>query len=422
MNLQPTSDGRYRWTNTLETGQEVAITARDVRREHTGLHAKIGLGFDGNILAHDTFNIGRNEDRGRLVKSAFSRLKRLGKLAVITYDETDFKADLDIFCLTLEDEFDNRYAGDMLLPERNTGNHYALKPWLVDGGGTIAFGPPKAGKSYLSLVICQCIMYGISKFWPVQQQVVCYVNLERSERSMKHRLALVNEVLGLGYDKGIPMVNARGQSLDRVMQSVRTTVTRHKATIIAIDSISRAGVGSLVKDDTANRLIDMASSLSQTWWAIGHTPRDNGTHVFGSTMFEAGYDVGVAVMSERRGNTIGLMLQMTGANDIPMAKPAYYALEFTEAPDGEDSWLSGFRGSREGEFPQLQASRIKSQIQNIKDYLTNIGAATVSDIAKFTGIKVEDAVKLLNTHDFQLSGRQGGNPMYKISESAYVDS
>ena len=412
MDLTPTSDGRYRWERALGTGEKVAIVAKDVRKERTGLHANIGIGFEGAVLAHDTYNVGRNEDRGRLAKSAAEKLKRRSELAFAAYPAIDIKDDLDTFCLELGRVFDEQFTGEMLIPKRHAGSPYALRPWIVDGGGTIFFGPPKAGKSFLSLLMCQSIMYGLPTFWPVRKQVVCYVNLERSKRSMENRLALVNGVMELG-DKGMPMVNARGQSLDRVAQSVRETVRKYKATIIWIDSISRSGVGSLVHDDSANRLIDMASGLCETWAAIGHTPREDGTHSYGSVMFEAGQDVGVQVSSEHRNDEVGLMLRMQGANDIPMAKPQFYALSFT---GGEESALQGFRMAKEGEFPGFSLQQPGSRFEQVRDYIMQVGGtATPGDIVKHTGMKYPDVSKLLHTSAFQFIRKEGKNAYYGVA-------
>ncbi len=403
MDLTPTSEGRYRWEKPLPTGEKVLLVAKEVRKERTGLHANIGIGFEGAVLAHDTFNVGRNEDRGRLAKSAGEKLKRRSALAFEAYPAIDIKDDLDTFCLELGRLFDEQFTGDMLIPKRHTGSPYALRPFIVDGGGTIFFGPPKAGKSFLGLLMCQSIMYQVETFWPVRKQVVCYVNLERSKRSMENRLALVNDVMGLG-DKGMPMVNARGQSLERVAQSVRATVQRYKATIIWIDSISRSGVGSLVHDDSANRLIDMASGLCETWGAIGHTPREDGSHSYGSVMFEAGQDVGVQVVSERRDNEVGLMLRMQGANDIPLAKPQFYALSFT---GGEESALQGFRHARESEFPGFTLAQPSPPYDQIVAHLAIVGMATAFEVQRATGLPLGTINKVLGGPGFSLVKREG---------------
>ena len=101
------------------------------------------------------------------------------------------------------------------------------------------------------------------------------------------------------------------------------------------------------------------------------------------------------------------------------AKSEYFVLT-GQANEDDDDYEARMNSFNDWYILQFMSKRNTRTV--IKDYLTNIGAATVSDIAKFTGIKVEDAVKLLNTHDFQLSGREGGNPMYKIAVSAYVES
>ena len=415
MDLAATSEGRYRWERPLGTGDKIVVTAMDVRQERTGLHAHIGIGFSGSIAAHDVFNVGRNEERQRLSKSASSQIRKRSNLAHDEYDELTLKADLDEFCLELDRVFNERFIADVMLPKRRDGTPYALRPFIVKGGGTVFFGAPGAGKSNLSLIMCQCLTHGLQNFWPCVATKVCYVNLERSADSMRHRLSMINSILGLG-EKGMIMVNARGESLDRVSRSVKATVSRHKAEIVWIDSISRAGVGSLVHDDSANKLIDVASSLSQTWAAIGHTPRDDSSHSYGSVMFEAGEDVGVQVSSERRGNTLGIMLQMRKANDIPIAKTVYYALEFEESADGQDSWLSGFRPALEKEFPGFIEHKAMTRVDQITLAITQAGGrASPTQIAKSTGIAQPHVSKILSGPLFQRITRDGSTVFYGLA-------
>ena len=415
MDLTPSSDGRWRWDRVLEgTGDTITVSARDVRQEHTGLHAHIGIGFNGTIAAHDVFNVGRNEERQRLAKSASSHIHKASSLASGAYDAIMLKGDLDTFCLSLDQVFNERFIADVVTPKRREGTPYVLRPWLVKGGGTVFFGPPGAGKSNLSLIMSQCINYGITRFWPCESMRVCYVNLERSGYSMRHRLALINDVLGLG-EKGLVMVNARGESLDGVSRSVKATVNRHKAELIWIDSISRSGVGSMVHDDSANKIIDVTSSLCQTWAAVGHTARDDQSHSYGSVMFEAGEDVGVQVSSERRGSTLGVMLQMRKANDIPLAKPAFFALEFEESADG-DSRLIAFRSAGEREFPGFVEHKAMTRVEQVKLAIDQAGGkATSTQIAKQTGIAQPHVSKILSGPMFTRASRDGSSVYYGLA-------
>src|SRR3990167_605595 len=58
----------------LATGNTFTIAAQNVRREPTGIHGKLAIRMNNVTLAWSTFNLERDEDRVRLVNSAYGHL------------------------------------------------------------------------------------------------------------------------------------------------------------------------------------------------------------------------------------------------------------------------------------------------------------------------------------------------------------
>ena len=373
------SEGRYRLLIEMPDNQVLTIIAKDVRNTYTGIHADVGFILSDSdstrLLDHDVFNIGRAEDRQRLVKRAHSMLTKAKQealpLANLLRIFAGFSVDLDTL-------WRQRFKPVRLKGARREGGiAMALKPFIIEGGGTVFFGPPGAGKSYLGLLMAVSLSYGIRRFWDVERPIEClYINLERSEESIAHRLALVNKVLGLPEDSSLPMLNARGQSLKAVEESAQAAIREYKTGVMFLDSISRTGIGSLKEDETGNAIIDMVNRLCHTWVAIGHTPRDDGSHNFGSIMLDAGEDIGVQVASENQGTKVGILLQIKKGNDVPTGIKEYYALEFDPSIG-----LIGFRAAQRGEFIELAQLENQPLREQVKNYLIEVGDATATDIA-----------------------------------------
>jgi hypothetical protein len=182
---------------------------------------------------------------------------------------------------------------------------------------------------------------------------------------------------------------------------------------VFLDSISRGGAGSLVQDDTANSIIDALNSISPTWFAIAHTPRDNGGHVFGNQHFDAGADVLLKLSSEQRGSTLGIGLEITAANDIPKQPRQYLALEFDDAELPE---LVAVRGAREAEFPELAGNRTMKPVERVVAYLQKIGAATGSQVASETGLDNSAVSRIFQADMFTVDRRDGHKVFYRLRE------
>lgn len=379
----------------LAKGQLFSITASDVRRTTSGPHAFVGIA-NGLPLDSDTFNITRGPDRTRLLNSAYGQLSKPVQALV---SKTELAQWLRDFCDRLWDEWISRIAvEDMAGDATIKPASFVLHPYIVEGGGTILFAPPGSGKSYICQIIAVIIDAGTEvpigkRIWfAAIRQRVLYVNLERSRSSMQARLARVNLCLGLPPNRPMKFLNARGRSLADVADALVRDVHRHQIRGVVIDSISRSGVGSLKEDESANRFIDVVNSIGVWWLAIGHTTRDDQSHLFGSQMFDAGADLMIKLTSQQQpGKDLGLCLELYKGNDTGKKQPEYIGLSF----DGDD--LMMVYRANDNDFPALAALRKPSMEQAVLAHLDGFGPSTAKMIADATGLNRSNISVFLTT-------------------------
>ena len=392
------------------------LEATNIRRERTGIHARVCVYSGGNIT-YDQFNLDRREDRLRLTKDAWGKEGDLVKVAVPLLD---LGRAVDIFCAAIFRDWEaSQYTGEYVTGmKRAPGNRFLLRPYCLRDGGTIFFAPGGSGKSWLFVLMALSIQHGL-KLFPVNQTDIYLVNLERSADSLKHRVAVAKDVLGLSADAGLYMLNARGQSLSHLTPSIRHGLSKLRNPHLMVDSLSRSGAGSMVADDTSNAIIDTLSQLSPGWSVIGHTPRpapgQQADHVYGSVMFENGEDIGVQLASERRGNTLGISLTVRKVNDGPFPPVAYYMLSFSEPDENGESDLNGFRTSSAREFPELASLGTKNVAERLKDYAEAEGRINPSGAAKDLDANRGYINSLLRGPDYQPDG-----PPDKDSKQWYI--
>lgn len=417
----PTYTSEEGWTlhsYNLQSGNVLRFGAQDVRRERTGIHAKVKITMNWVSLASTNFNIERDEDRVRLANSAYSHLDgKEHELDRAEFPKNLFKHGLDIFCEGLWENKVGAQVGDWMEGNPNArASRPLLGNYILEDAGTILFAPPKQGKSYTALGWAVSLMYGIDKVWTVHDtRIPLYVNLERSKTSMEGRLSAVNRALGLDPTSPIPFLNARGLSLSDVFEAAKKTIEMHECSVVFFDSISRAGAGgSMVADDVANRIMDMLNALIPTWVAIGHTARADDAHVYGSQMFTAAADLEVQVKAQpsfdRKSTGVGL--RVMSANDTATGGLSVHVHEWGEGNEG----LIGMRRARPGEFAEIEAEEKKGMEQEVMDFINTNGPASASVLAKTLGHTRQKISTLLSTSDrFQQSGRQGHEVMYGLA-------
>lgn len=400
------------WLKPLE-GHALTFKAQKISEEKTGIHARINILLDSQMLAWSYFNVERSEDRTRLSNSAHQQIKSdMAK----TYNKEDLRVDLDNFCSGL---WEFEVAGS--LPEMTAGDeevkpiNFLLNPYVTEGGGTILFAPPGRGKSNSALLWAISIDAGINKFWTVTKTPILFINLERSRQSLRRRIALINKVLDLPSYRPLLLLNARGKSLSNVMPACRKAIKQYGVKCIFLDSISRAGYGDLNENRPVNAIIDALSSLCDTWVALAHTPRANEEHIFGGIHFDAGADIVVQLSSQiAEDGTLGIGYLITKSNDVPIPGQRILAFEFNELG------LTAVRPARPSEFPEVEGKRKISMVNEIMDFIANqdSGEASAIEIEKELGFNRVNISKALNhSGKFIKTRKEGREVFYGVKEN-----
>lgn len=362
---------------------EVRFSADNLRDAPTGAHARIKIVLDGVTAAYDSFNFAKGSDRTWVVNKAWGRITLGNKLLGEVIGKENFALEFDRYC-------ENLWAAwnGVIVPVRLEGNenpegvNFILQPFIIEGGGTIVFGPPGTGKSYTLMLMAVSVDAGIRQFWKVGlPKKVLFVNLERSEKSIRDRLGAVNRILGLPPTRSLDVITARGQPLDRVATAIRNWITENGTEVVFLDSLSRAGFGDLNANEVGNRIIDQMNRLCPTWLALGHTPRGDDSHVYGSIHFEAGADIMVKLIGEtsKKTSELGLGLLIDKENDIGKWPLSEIALGFNR------TGLVSARRPQEGEFQMIEENRNMTLLEEIKVYLARNGKASATQIANSTG-------------------------------------
>ena len=396
-----------------ESGDIIWFATEDLRRERTGVHGIVTIGLNRGELAHDVFNLGRDGDRTRLVKSAFRALDG-NEILTAGFPPERAKHELDGFCRGAWAVYVAQYApAEVVGLELREPPAFIVGSFVIEGGGTILFAPPERAKTWLALLMAQSVSHGIQTLFRVHRVPVLFVGLERSDVSYQRRLGDVNEALGLERAEPLFMLNARGRSLDDVFEAIEQAVRDHGVAFGVVDSISRAGAGDLTENRPATALMDHLNRLFPTWLALAHSPRGDDTHVFGSVHFDAAADITLKVNSERREDTLGVVLEVVKANDFRPPPPLYLALDF--APD--NSGLVAARQISGSEFPQLAAQREVSLGDEIAEYLLSLDRPqdNATSIAAMIGRDRASVSRELNGNGrFVRVGQEGKHVLYGV--------
>jgi len=387
------------------------LRAEHIRQSRTGPHASITVAIDGLDLADNLFNVLRGDERNKLAKRAWLRFppdeKQDMPLEIL-------ESALDRFCKRVWPEFIKCdgiiHAGADDEPPLPT---FALKPYVMTGGGTILFAPPGAGKSNAGLLKAVSIDAGCDKFWSVKEKPVLFINLERSRESIDRRIWRINRVLGLPSHRRLRVLQARGKSLSSVQEQAEAAIKADGYKVVFLDSISRSGMGDLNANEAGNAIIDSLNALAPTWFAIGHPPRGDSSHLYGSQMFDAGEDIGIKLTSVAGADTrtLGIALTVVKANDMAFPPMQVWAFEF------DDGGLTGVRSSTTREFPALAGGKPVDIANQIFDLLRDAGAMSATDLASELGCNRQNVSTLLNADPrFVRVRKEGKSVLYGVHQ------
>lgn len=161
----------------LPNNEHFNFTTTDIRRERTGIHARVSIGRSGGILAYSTFNIDRDEDRTRLSNKSY---RMLGTKAAELVSKDILTGWVDQFCAGVWPAFTSVHKAKSVRGEPvEQPLEFIAGPHVVEGGGTIIFGPPGLGKSWTGMLMAVAVDSGTNGFWKVRQTKAMFINLER---------------------------------------------------------------------------------------------------------------------------------------------------------------------------------------------------------------------------------------------------
>ena len=399
----------------LGTGNTVQYRARNIHNERTGVHAWVTIAVNQVAYAWSTFNVERDEERVRLANSAYTSWQP-GELDSAEWPKVQMKKALDVFCYGLWDHVVGSEMGELMQGDESIGPpQLLLGSYIVKGGGTILFAPPGWGKSYTALAWAVSLTHGVDRIWSITDtRQTLYVNLERSRDSLRYRLARVNRALGLPSDQPLAFLNARGKSLTDVQEAVARTMEQYSCDCIILDSISRAGAGDLTQNAPANRVIDILNDLAETWVALGHTPRQDPSHVYGAIQFDAGEDIGVQLTSQTSadGTTTGIGLRVAKGNDLPTGQLGIHAI------DWDERGLAGIRKAGLSEFPELASGQKQNITELARSYLLLVGKATAGQLAGELGKDRTDISRALTASPDFGKERRGHQVLFYVKAPA----
>ena len=410
------SDDGVDWPHQLDDGTTLIISIREIRQAKTGMHALLAITAGERVLGHDTFNIGRSEERTRLANRAHSGL---GSMAATTYTKDSLRHDLDLITLWLIRHYEqDRFQFDTFANhEEASPRKFKLKPYVLSHAGTVAFGTPGSGKSYLWQAAGICLSLGLNGLWEINEPApVAYVNLERSRDSLLAREISLRTILGIEGDTGVQYMHVRGRGLSTIMASIMRWAKANPEGVIILDSVSRTGLGDLNSNETGNLFINSMNALECAWIGIGHPPRGESDHIYGSTMFDAGQDIGIQITSELRENTRGVAWKVVKANDMLFPPVTYFAMDFAE--DG--SGLTAIRQANKSEFPELAASRKMSQLEQITTYILDQAPpkATPTQLSTDLDIPRPNVQRILRASTFVKLAKEGKEQPYGVAVEA----
>ena len=377
----------------------------------------VAIGVQQQVLAFDVFNIGRSEDRARLARRAHSQIAQTLR---DSWPVEEVIHDLDTVCLWLSTRWE---TGQVLIEEDDPdevlpGLSFALKPHILNTGSTILFAPPKAGKSTVALTMGVCLAQGIDAFWEVPApRPVLYVNIERPRDLILWRERQIRRALGVTGRSGIHYINRRGAPLSSLRPKIVEFGRAHQHAVVIIDSISRTGVGRLNEDVTANTIIDTLNDACETWLAIGHSPREDSTHIYGSIHFQAGYDIGATIKSDHADNRLGVRLEVVETNHFKPPKPDFLSFTF----DNDEIVL--IERARDGDFPELILDQKASRYDRLAAVLSQAPnmTASLTELAAATGLDPSNALKVLRVSEAFIEVRIGGAKKWGFRDDEHME-
>ena len=373
--LQKTNnDGvEYHIECSLDT---ITFLAENIRKTDTGVHAHLEIQFNTKPLAYTVCNIERNGERTSLCNEAYKFLGATPADAESVIPKGRLKEQLNYFCQNVWSSYLEISAPIMVEGTTDTSSVlHALKPHVLEGGGTIMYGKPGRGKSFTAMMMALTVNYSANHYWETSGGKAMYVNLERPERTIPPRVGAVAKALGLNSNS-LTVFNGNGGTLVDYKDVLEEHIKTQGIKFLVLDSVSRAGMGDMKEDKVATSIINTMNKLNISWLGIAHTPKYDDRVYYGNSQFEAGADVMLRHSSEVIDDkgSIAVLLEVTKCNDMPKPKPMGLHYSFTE------HGLDGVRFATPEETKNLMSAEA-NLFQTIKELMGEIGAMSATTMA-----------------------------------------
>lgn len=330
-------------SNGSQAEMTLVMMASNVRMETSGPHADVALHVRNpegkSIRLHGTdINLNRGEKHVWMANAAFRQgIGLIPSLSVGQFNASTIKLHLENFCLQLWEVWNGTLRSGMVEGDpATTPAIFLLKPYILAKAITFLYAQGGSGKSYLvqlmGLALDAAGEPNLELPWPIETAAHCvYVNMERSEESWKARLARVNGVAGLPASRPFRLIQARGKALPDVLDAIHYDVIHNGVRAILFDSVTRAGMGDLTKNDVANKIVDTLGAITEagaSFLGIGHTSWE-GEHMYGAVQFLQGADLMVAVKSQQdHDGALTLKVEVDKGNDTGKGFAELFRMRF----------------------------------------------------------------------------------------------
>ena len=380
-------------TYTMETpvGVPIVFYAKNIRTEHTGIHAELGIKFDES----DTYtvcNIKRGEEQTKLTNKAYKFFGPTKEAADAVCSKEELINRFAQYCKLVFPKAMEVQEPEEIIGSINTSSvSYIAKPHVLSKGGTIMYGKPGRGKSFTGMALAVAVQNGANHYWETEKVNSLFINLERPERTMAPRLGAVNQALGLNSESPLSIMNAKGYSLSAIRDVLISYIKKQEIGFVVVDSISRAGTGDMKEDIVATTTINLLNEMGVSWLGIAHTPKYDETVYYGNSQYEAGADVMVRHTSDiiDEKGSIAVALEVTKANDMPIPQPVGLHYSFNEYG------LSAIRFAEPHEYEELVEKKDKPA-DEVYEYLKENGARSATQLAKELGRNRSQVAKVMS--------------------------
>lgn len=203
---------------------KISFVGYDLEQKATGLHGIIEVYLDSTQVAWDNINYTKATQRKAVAGDAYSD----GDLDFVAkfYPRKHMHKDLAVFAKKAYPIYLGKVEVDMVYGDPMLEIREYIKGLIPMGTGVIVNSRPGMGKSWIVMLIAVTVDSGSTTLWNAEQGNVLYINLERSESSMRRRLGGVNTSLGLDYNRPLRFLNVRGRSLVDIGDSVKKIVEK----------------------------------------------------------------------------------------------------------------------------------------------------------------------------------------------------